>query len=129
MHDFYFYLVFLFDSFISSPYSGDMRWFSDFGSFRLNTENNVPGKKDVRVLENPWFNKSEGFSDSTPDSGLIFNLFERGNATEVSNKVAGTGIGLAICKAIVEAHQGNIQAKNHLVKDENRPHRQIFEIF
>ncbi len=42
----------------------------------------------------------------------IFGMFVRGHAAEAANKIAGTGIGLAVCKAIIEAHQGSIKAEN-----------------
>jgi two-component system sensor histidine kinase KdpD len=40
----------------------------------------------------------------------VFDLFVRG---EREPSVAGTGMGLAICKAIIAAHGGNIMAENH----------------
>jgi two-component system sensor histidine kinase KdpD len=40
---------------------------------------------------------------------IVFDPFERGDS---SNPVPGSGIGLAICRAIVEAHDGRIQASN-----------------
>jgi two-component system, OmpR family, sensor histidine kinase KdpD len=43
------------------------------------------------------------------DSDRLFDVFARGRAED---RVIGTGIGLAICKAIVEAHGGSIAAEN-----------------
>lgn len=39
----------------------------------------------------------------------VFNSFERGRGSE---QIAGSGIGLAICRAIVDAHGGSIEARN-----------------
>ena len=42
------------------------------------------------------------------DEGKIFNKFYRSNMNDSS----GVGLGLAICKGIIEAHGGTIQARN-----------------
>lgn len=43
---------------------------------------------------------------------LVFEKFTQSSKTKTG--AGGTGLGLAICKEIVEAHHGNIQAKNNL---------------
>lgn len=57
---------------------------------------------DLRVID-------EGSGVPSEDREKIFDMFYRVRAKD--SKVAGTGLGLAICKAIVEAHGGNIHAE------------------
>ncbi len=55
-----------------------------------------------------WFdNPGQGFPPEKIDR--VFNLFERG---PTESPVPGVGVGLAVCRAIVEAHRGSIVALN-----------------
>src|SRR5581483_8383072 len=48
-----------------------------------------------------------GIGFDQPDAHKIFNAFTRLNSKD---RYEGTGLGLALCKKIVERHQGNISA-------------------
>jgi signal transduction histidine kinase len=54
--------------------------------------------------------KDEGPGISTEDAERIFKPYERGSDTATTEK-QGKGLGLAICKTIVEAHGGSIGVK------------------
>ena len=41
---------------------------------------------------------------------IIFDKFSR---TQKESVIPGVGLGLAICRAIIQLHQGNIWAKNN----------------
>jgi two-component system sensor histidine kinase KdpD len=66
------------------------------------TANTSEGMFEVRIC-----NDGSGFPSDR--IGQVFDLFVRG---EREPSVAGTGMGLAICKAIIAAHGGTITAEN-----------------
>ena len=66
---------------------------------------NVSSRSGQLVVE--IINEGKGFAPASIDS--VFDLFVRGDPEAAST---GTGIGLAICKAIVTAHGGQINAEN-----------------
>jgi len=59
-------------------------------------------RMEIRVCDN-----GPGFSRA--DNPALFDMFARG---EVESAKPGVGLGLAICRAIVEAHDGTISASN-----------------
>jgi len=59
-------------------------------------------------LETSVANRGEGIPDT--DLSKVFDKFYRLNSPL---QVSGTGLGLAICKGIIEAHGGEIWAKNN----------------
>ncbi|HSH72471.1 MAG TPA: DUF4118 domain-containing protein [Methylophilaceae bacterium] len=56
--------------------------------------------------------RDHGCGIPAPKLEDIFGMFVRGHAAETANQIAGTGIGLAICHAIISAHVGTIKADN-----------------
>jgi two-component system sensor histidine kinase KdpD len=52
-------------------------------------------------------NPGEGFPADKLNQ--VFELFERGNH---ESTIPGVGLGLSICRAIIEAHDGDIAASN-----------------
>jgi len=62
------------------------------------------GKVQVSVLDN-------GPGLSPGDEERVFDKFYRG-PTHGHDSTRGVGLGLAICKAVIEAHGGKIEAKN-----------------
>jgi len=80
-------------------------------SLKFAPENSVVGihaiKKDGQTLEVRVLNQGPPVPDA--DLELIFEKFHRVTS---GNRVTGIGLGLSICKGIVEAHGGRIWAEN-----------------
>ncbi|HEX4810676.1 MAG TPA: PAS domain-containing protein [Bryobacteraceae bacterium] len=76
----------------------------------------TPVRVEIRAMRqgDMWVlsvgDNGQGFDPDYTDE--IFNLFKR----TPGNSVAGTGIGLAICRAIVQRHGGKIWAEGHPAK-------------
>jgi len=62
-----------------------------------------PGGGSVRVVVD---DEGPGLPDGDP--ARLFDKFQRGSG---EGSVAGVGLGLAICQAIVRAHGGEIEAQ------------------
>lgn len=63
------------------------------------------GKKAVIKIQD------KGIGIRKSDIGIVFNRFGRG---EVSNRYPGLGVGLYICKQIIDAHKGKIDVKSDI---------------
>ncbi|MEM9100701.1 MAG: ATP-binding protein [Pseudomonadota bacterium] len=74
----------------------------------------VPGKLSIRTYlrENQWVLVWEDSEPGVPDEmlGMLFNRLFRVERSR-SSASGGSGLGLALCKSIVEAHGGKIDAK------------------
>lgn len=74
----------------------------DGGAIEIATSNNAAGEIEVAVTDT-------GAGIEADKLPLIFNAFEQGSR-EVTRKFGGLGLGLAICRAIVQLHGGRIAA-------------------
>ncbi|PCJ26134.1 MAG: hypothetical protein COA94_05595, partial [Rickettsiales bacterium] len=57
--------------------------------------------------------KDEGKGIPKTEIYDIFTPFKMGSNTE--SKAEGRGVGLALCKSVIEAHDGEIEAESHAV--------------
>jgi signal transduction histidine kinase len=74
------------------------------GTVRVTTARQAGGRWEVRV-------RDSGIGIPAEAMPVIFDAFEQGGV-KVSRQYGGLGLGLAICKAIVELHQGSIRAES-----------------
>ncbi|HEY1053295.1 MAG TPA: ATP-binding protein, partial [Prosthecobacter sp.] len=74
------------------------------GAIRITTRGLPGGRCEVRVQD-------QGIGIPPHALPLIFDAFEQGEAS-ITRQFGGLGLGLAICKAIMELHQGTIRAES-----------------
>src|SRR5215472_399440 len=75
------------------------------GRISIETLNPAPDKIEVRVIDT-------GIGIEPEKIGKIFNAFEQGQ-TEITRRFGGLGLGLAISKALIDAHGGKIRVESH----------------
>jgi signal transduction histidine kinase len=74
------------------------------GQITIETLNPTPDKIEVRVIDT-------GIGIEPEKIGKIFNAFEQGQ-TEITRRFGGLGLGLAISKALIDAHGGKIRVES-----------------
>jgi len=74
------------------------------GRITIETLNPTPDKIEARVIDT-----GIGIEQETIDK--IFNVFEQGQA-DITRRFGGLGLGLAISKALIDAHGGKIQVQS-----------------
>src|SRR5215471_13793559 len=74
------------------------------GRITIETLNPAPGKIEVRVIDT-------GIGIQPEKIDKIFNAFEQGQ-TEITRRFGGLGLGLAISKALIDAHGGKIRVES-----------------
>ena len=67
----------------------------------------IGARSSVDLVEVSVLDRGKGFPEDKLER--VFELFERGTA---ESTVPGVGLGLAICRAIIDAHGGRIRAAN-----------------
>src|SRR2546426_2888602 len=74
------------------------------GRITIETLNPAPDKIEARVIDT-------GIGIEQEKIDKIFNAFEQGQA-EITRRFGGLGLGLAISKALIEAHGGKIRVQS-----------------
>ncbi|PWT84207.1 MAG: hypothetical protein C5B58_05085 [Acidobacteria bacterium] len=74
------------------------------GQITIETLNPKPDKIEVRIIDT-------GIGIEPEKVDKIFNAFEQGQ-TEITRRFGGLGLGLAISKALIDAHDGKIQVQS-----------------
>ncbi len=76
----------------------------DGGRISVRTHDAATGRIDIEV-------EDSGVGIAADKLPLIFNMFEQGGA-DVTARFGGLGLGLTICRGIIEAHRGTIAVKS-----------------
>ncbi|HYK23038.1 MAG TPA: ATP-binding protein [Candidatus Acidoferrum sp.] len=74
------------------------------GGITISTSNPRPDQVEIRVIDT-------GIGIEPDKIGKIFNAFEQGQ-TSITRRFGGLGLGLAISKAMVDAHRGKIRVES-----------------
>src|SRR6184192_2482870 len=74
------------------------------GRITIETLNPAPDKIEVRIIDT-------GIGIEPEKIDKIFNAFEQGQA-EITRRFGGLGLGLAISKALIDAHDGKIRVQS-----------------
>ena len=74
------------------------------GQITMTTSNTLPDEIEVRITDT-------GIGIESDKIGKIFNAFEQGQIS-ITRRFGGLGLGLAISKAMIDAHRGKIQVES-----------------
>ncbi|MEY2543669.1 MAG: hypothetical protein QOE81_1130, partial [Verrucomicrobiota bacterium] len=81
-----------------------LKFTPDKGRITMTTSNTLPDEIEVRITDT-------GIGIEEEKIGKIFNAFEQGQAS-ITRRFGGLGLGLAISKAMVDAHRGKIRVES-----------------